>query len=1683
MTKYTYEGLFGTNLDEANAYTPGGVPGASDTADIDGFNASGNLSVDTIENGTITGTITANTAIDIDMAGGSLQATTVNDSSTTDDSASIDATTATGTLGAFGGSVVVTQDYTDTTDSEFGIGTSTGGSLEVDGDFTVDVPAADGAPRVDVSGGTLTVGGDMTLTGQAGSLVSFGVSNGGSITVSGKLTFQEVHGQIGTSGTVTADGQLVIDSNPFDVEGSQAVLTAKSSLTVGEAATAFLSVTAGGTVKSDGDLVIGDLASASGTIDVGNSNSQVIVGDASVTVGASGTGLLEVGTGAKFSAPDSDVTVGAEDTGNGTIEVSGSSTTFTADNVTVGSDHPGNLNSNGDVNGTDGVWTYTGGTGSLTVSNHASMTVGHTLTLDGEVNVAPDGILSIIGPIDIASGGSLAIGSTTAAPANSLAIAPGGKLIGHGAIESDVLAGLAQLGQSGTLTYSLNILNSGTIEAQDGYLLIQGNLSGDGVVQVDANSTLEIGGAVNAGTVITFAGDGPHTLILDDPEDFRGTISGLSVGDKIVLDNTSEANGNALVSATLGTPGGGSSGGQQQLLIHEGTDYDHQYTFSNGTPSLMIDVQGPNNAPIPISNDPSTSTSAEFFEVSSTANDLDTVLTLTDGNPVDLAVSGPTARASYGVTGAGIKIGIISDSFDALGGAADDVAQGALPAGVVDLADVPLTDEGRAMAQLIHTIAPGASIVFYSGDANLSSTVDGSQSIALAVEALQAEGCNVIVDDLGAPDEPDVGSSLENAINDAVASGVVYVTAAGNDRLNGIPIVGHSADPFAESVAAMNVLNAPDSTLLDDGYLDPATEPFSSIGANGIDPDITGPDGGATTLALGGLSPFFGTSAAAPVVAAVAALMLQENPQLESAPLVVDQLLNATALSLNEPSDEMGAGLVQANAAVAAAANAQTLLLNNASSAPKTTPVADSLLFSPGHGNITTGDVVEIVVGVSERVAVAGTPTLVLNDNGLAYYQPALSNPDAGRLVFDYTVGSGDITGDLEIVGVDLNGGSVVDAQNQQADFSPTFNIDSDLAVNSPLKVSTVSTLQTGEVQTGRTVNIVVTLNQALVLNASGGPPTLRLNNGGTATYDAGDSNLSAGKLAFDYTATTAGSTPDLTVMDLILPSGTTLRDTGGNNANLSGATYIATGLQIGAVTATDIYTGLTTARTGNEVKLTIETSAPVNVNTSGGLPTLALNDGGSATYDQTASEPGSDILVFDYNVGSDDQTVNLMATGLSNAAAITDAHGNEADLSGALQTGTGLSINSPFTAELVTSLQTGTITLGRTITLTLTMSEALASTVVAPTLTLNDGGTAYFSAQSSNSLSFTYTVAPGDHTSDLEVTQVNLNGGTLIDSSGYNADFSAALSKPTGIKVTASPTPSDFLGNGTSDVLYRGDASGDTGFYRVTSGANVGWVDIGASSTAYTIVGTGDFYGDGTTDILYRSAATGDTGFYQINNGANVGWRDVGASSTAYGVVGVGDFTGNGIDDILFRDNATGDTGFYTVSNGANVGWVDVGGSSTAYSVVGVGDFFGNGTDDILFRDNATGDTGFYTISNGVNAGWVDIGASSTAYSVVGVGDFLGNGTDDILFRDNATGDTGFYAVSNGVKTGWYDIGGSSTAYAVVAVGDYLGNGTSDILFRSNTTGDTGFYAISNGVNAGWHDIGASSTAYHVAS
>ncbi len=78
------------------------------------------------------------------------------------------------------------------------------------------------------------------------------------------------------------------------------------------------------------------------------------------------------------------------------------------------------------------------------------------------------------------------------------------------------------------------------------------------------------------------------------------------------------------------------------------------------------------------------------------------------------------ARRTFGVDGSGVVVGVTSTGYDTQGGAATDVARGDLPGRgnpngrlqpvrVLKDRDGRDSDEGRAMAQIIHDVAPGAS--------------------------------------------------------------------------------------------------------------------------------------------------------------------------------------------------------------------------------------------------------------------------------------------------------------------------------------------------------------------------------------------------------------------------------------------------------------------------------------------------------------------------------------------------------------------------------------------------------------------------------------------------------------------------------------------------------------------------------------------------------------------------------------------------------------------------------------------------------------------------------------------------------------------------------------------------------------------------------------------------------------
>ena len=89
----------------------------------------------------------------------------------------------------------------------------------------------------------------------------------------------------------------------------------------------------------------------------------------------------------------------------------------------------------------------------------------------------------------------------------------------------------------------------------------------------------------------------------------------------------------------------------------------------------------------------------------------------------------------------------------------------------------------------------------------------------------------------------------------------------------------------------------------------------------------------------------------------------------------------------------------------------------------------------------------------------------------------------------------------------------------------------------------------------------------------------------------------------------------------------------------------------------------------------------------------------------------------------------------------------------------------TPTILSLVASPSSGDLDAGKTVTLTLNLSEAVTVAGGTPTLTLNDGGTATYTGGSGTSaLTFSYTVGAGQNTSALAATAVNLNAATITD-------------------------------------------------------------------------------------------------------------------------------------------------------------------------------------------------------------------------------------------------------------------------------------------------------------------------------
>lgn len=233
----------------------------------------------------------------------------------------------------------------------------------------------------------------------------------------------------------------------------------------------------------------------------------------------------------------------------------------------------------------------------------------------------------------------------------------------------------------------------------------------------------------------------------------------------------------------------------------------------------------------------------------------------------DAQLGAAAARTQYAVDGSGVTVGVLSDSYNTESltsvNAENDVATGDLPGTgnpcgrttplqvLEETTDPPSSiDEGRAMAQIVHDLAPGSKLAF-------ATAFNGFFDFADNIRRLRSQAAaDIIVDDVSYFEEPFYQEGpIELAITDVVGAGALYFTSAGND--NRVDPAGNPTGSY-EAPAFRPVACPTTPPFSSFGFVD--CHDFNPAAATDVGMGITLPAGASFRLILQWSEPWFGVS-------------------------------------------------------------------------------------------------------------------------------------------------------------------------------------------------------------------------------------------------------------------------------------------------------------------------------------------------------------------------------------------------------------------------------------------------------------------------------------------------------------------------------------------------------------------------------------------------------------------------------------------------------------------------------------------------------------------------------------------------------------------------------------------------------------------------------------------------------
>jgi predicted alternative tryptophan synthase beta-subunit len=459
-----------------------------------------------------------------------------------------------------------------------------------------------------------------------------------------------------------------------------------------------------------------------------------------------------------------------------------------------------------------------------------------------------------------------------------------------------------------------------------------------------------------------------------------------------------------------------------------------------------------------------------------------------------------------------------------------------------------------------------------------------------------------------------------------------------------------------------------------------------------------------------------------------------------------------TSLALNGGTIKDGAGN-NSNLTLPAPGAAGSLGANKAIVIDTTVPTVTNVTSNTANATYAAGAVIDVRVTFSESVTVTGTPQITLETGTSDAVVNYASGSGSNTLVFNYTVASGHASADLDYVATTslaLNGGTLKDAGGNNATLTlPTPGAAGSLGANKAIVIDTTapgvtnvtSNTANGTYTTGAVIDVRVTFSDIVTVT---GTPQITLETGTSDAVVNYASGSGSNTLVFNYTVASGHASADLDYVATtsLALNGGTIKDAGGNNANLTLPAPGAAGslgankaivIDTTAPTVTNVTSNLAngTYGVGQVVDVRVTFSESVTVT---GTPQITLETGTSDAVVNYSSGSGSNTLVFNYTVAAGHTSADLdyvATTSLAlNGGTLKDAGGNNATLTlstpgaaGSLGANKAIVIETtvPTVTNVTSNAANGTYAVGAVIDVRVTFSESVNVTGT-PRITLETG-------------------------------------------------------------------------------------------------------------------------------------------------------------------------------------------------------------------------------------------------------------------------------------------------------------------------------------------------------------------------